>query len=92
VDVKLLLESLKSEQTRIGEWVNVIGYITAILLPKTGHNSLGCENARVDVQALLLWSAGPIDTQRYEASVIALSDKQSGPIANHGPSEAAKHG
>ncbi|KAG7122234.1 hypothetical protein HYQ46_002951 [Verticillium longisporum] len=28
VDVKLVLDSLTGEQVRIGEWVNIIGYIT----------------------------------------------------------------
>ncbi|GKT91050.1 telomere length regulation ten1 [Colletotrichum tofieldiae] len=28
VDVQLLLGTMKSEQTQIGEWVNIVGYVT----------------------------------------------------------------
>ncbi|KAH7148682.1 CST complex subunit Ten1 [Dactylonectria macrodidyma] len=65
VDVNLILESLTSEKTRVGEYVNVIGYITskqAPHVPDTPHP----EAAQVLVQALMLWSTGPMDIQTYE--------------------------
>lgn len=71
VDVKLVLESLGSEQVRTGEWVNVMGYITGITAA-TGSKGSSHRSSRVRVQALLLWSAGPLDLQRYEASVKGL--------------------
>ncbi|KAL2016228.1 hypothetical protein VTK56DRAFT_4059 [Thermocarpiscus australiensis] len=71
VDVNLVLESLGSEQTRFGEWVNVIGYVTGIAPTTEIRDSLR-GNPRVHVQALLLWSAGPLDVQKYQASVKAL--------------------
>lgn len=61
VNVELLLETLASEATRTGEWVNVIGYVKAV----------GADAARV--QALMVWPAGPMDMQQYES---ALRDAQ----------------
>ena len=55
VDVGLLLGSLKAEETQIGEWVNIIGYIVE-------------NGSAVKIQAIILWSAGPFDLQRYENS------------------------
>ncbi|KAH7358285.1 CST complex subunit Ten1 [Plectosphaerella cucumerina] len=64
VDVNLLLEKLTAELTRVGEWVNVTGYISETTRPNgDGH---------VPIQALLLWSAGPLDLQRYERSLVAM--------------------
>ncbi|KAJ2967117.1 hypothetical protein NQ176_g9823 [Zarea fungicola] len=57
VNVELILETLASEATSIGEWVNVIGYVKGV----------GADAAKV--QALMIWSAGPLDIQQYEASV-----------------------
>lgn len=71
VDVSLVLESLGSEQTRVGEWVNVIGYITNIAPLASGSDSTR-ESLAVHTQAVLLWSAGPFDIRRYEASAKAL--------------------
>lgn len=58
VNVELLLETLASEATRIGEWVNVIGYVKGVV---------GREAAAV--QALMVWPAGPMDIQQYEAAL-----------------------
>ncbi len=76
VDVNLVLESLGSDQTRVGEWVNVIGYITdpAPLADGTGSNRGG---PKVHAQAVLLWSAGPVDVGRYETSLKALDQASS---------------
>ncbi|OAR01408.1 hypothetical protein LLEC1_04073 [Akanthomyces lecanii] len=64
VNVELLLETLASEATRTGEWVNVIGYVKGVV---------GRERAAV--QALMVWPAGPMDIQQYEA---ALDNVQGG--------------
>ncbi|KAK4657947.1 hypothetical protein QC762_202430 [Podospora pseudocomata] len=72
VDVNLVLQSLKAEQTRVGEWVNVIGYVTS-----TDSKKLGDTNPVVEVQATLLWSAGPLNLEKYEASVQALDGEES---------------
>lgn len=62
VDVRLLLETLKSNQLQVGEWVNVIGYVTKVV-PSQLAMSIAKD---VNVQALILWSAGPLDIQEYE--------------------------
>lgn len=72
VNVDLVLARLGSEQTRVGEWVNVLGYITSA--PSVGSKHAdGPKSPTVSIQALLLWSAGPVDVQRYEASVQSLA-------------------
>ncbi|KAI6377518.1 hypothetical protein MCOR25_002499 [Pyricularia grisea] len=65
VDVNLILQSLNQEQTRAGEWVNVVGYITKS--GSSGDKRNGSHS--VKVQALLLWSAGPLSLQDYEKTL-----------------------
>ncbi|TQN71281.1 hypothetical protein CSHISOI_04194 [Colletotrichum shisoi] len=67
VDIRLLLSIVKSGQTQIGEWVNVVGYVTP---PPPGTRAKGTTGGpqKVTIQALVLWSAGPLDLQRYENS------------------------
>ncbi|KXH27493.1 hypothetical protein CSAL01_07814 [Colletotrichum salicis] len=67
VNVQLLLSTVTSNQTRIGEWVNVVGYLTPSP-PGTRAKGTSREPRRAAVQALMLWSAGPLNLQRYEAS------------------------
>lgn len=76
VDVELLVNTLKSEETQIGEWVNVIGYIQdsqqqkPSKLPNEPH--LG-----IRVQAIVLWSSGPLKLDGYEKSLdLQKSDGQ----------------
>ncbi|KAL2190921.1 hypothetical protein L209DRAFT_760719 [Thermothelomyces heterothallicus CBS 203.75] len=73
VDVNLVLESLGPEQTRVGEWVNVIGYITDIAPLADRGNESAPGTQIVHAQAVLLWSAGPFDIRRYEASLKTLT-------------------
>jgi hypothetical protein len=67
VDVELLVNSLKSDETRIGEWVNVVGYIQAPLPHLAKHpNHI---NMYAQVQAIILWSSGPLKLDGYENSL-----------------------
>ncbi|KAK7220523.1 hypothetical protein V2G26_008526 [Clonostachys chloroleuca] len=70
VDVSLVLETLGEEQTRVGEWVNVIGYITARADAPSAPTapSTSTQAASVHIQALVLWSTGPLNVDRYEMS------------------------
>lgn len=65
VDVNLLLKSLKTHETAVGEWVNVMGYI------KRGRNRTSTKNdePKIWVQAILLWSSGPLNLQTYEQTI-----------------------
>lgn len=70
VDVNLLLSMLKPTDTQVGEWVNVIGYVTSQPVftakkeRKSGSEAL--KRATVSVQAVMLWSAGSIKLGEYE--------------------------
>lgn len=76
VDVRLLLERLTAEQTSAGEWVNVIGYISsAPPTPMTKSSKRKIEAPAVHIQALMLWSAGPLDIGRYETCLAGTVDK-----------------
>ncbi|KAI1765153.1 CST complex subunit Ten1 [Hypoxylon sp. FL1150] len=68
-DVALLLQRLKAEQTDIGQWVHVIGYITSIeqTLAKA---TMGSRTASVGVQVLVLWIAEDLDITSYEHAFI----------------------
>jgi hypothetical protein len=59
VDVKLLVNTLKSTDTRVGEWVNVIGYISMTWTPSPSRNT-------IPVQAIVLWTSGPLKLDGYE--------------------------
>lgn len=75
VDVTLLLEGLKREDTEVGAWVNVIGYVEDVV--KEGGrkmNGIRKEQGGVEaggpvmvrVKAIMLWSAGGVKVGEYE--------------------------
>lgn len=74
MDVNLVLEGLKSELIQVGEWVNVIGYVTETLTARRGRFSEPSEQT-VRVQALLLWKSGPLDIQQYESCFVGSDDQ-----------------
>lgn len=71
-DVRLLLETLKGADTAVGEWVNVMGYVTSIRINNTKQvaqcrgGMQDVEEAIVHIQAILLWSAGSVNIGEYE--------------------------
>lgn len=71
VDVILLLETLKTSETRIGEWVNVVGYVTRQRLEPRSHGT-GLVQV-TSIQAIIYWSAGALKTDEYE---VAVADSQ----------------
>lgn len=60
-----MLERLTAEQMSVGAWVNVMGYVTGGTVGATAAPD-------VHVQALLLWSTGPLDLQAYERQLEAM--------------------
>jgi len=72
VDVNLVLEKLGAEETQKGAWINVIGYLKLPQDHGTSYEVKG-EPAGAHVQALVIWSAGPLDLSRYEAAVGELT-------------------
>ncbi|KAI4192156.1 MAG: hypothetical protein LQ346_004446 [Caloplaca aetnensis] len=83
VDVNLLLSTLKSTDTQVGEWVNVIGYVQGFVddgdtkeKMKWGSGAgprnkekLGQQARIVGVQAVMFWSAGGVKLSEYEKVV-----------------------
>ena len=57
VNVAYVLDALNFELTQVGAWVNVVGYI------KTTTDGYCC------VDAVVIWSAGAIKLDGYEAAV-----------------------
>jgi hypothetical protein len=71
VNINLLLGTVKSHETQIGEWVNVIGYVEAgqQTMP---NESKGIKQLDILVQAIVLWSSGPVfKPEGYERSLDA---------------------
>jgi len=66
VDVRLVLERLGADETRVGEWVNVLGYVAPMPADAKGKRTPNLRASQVPVQALLLWSAGSLNVQDYE--------------------------
>lgn len=75
VDVRLILEKLDAEKTAVGQWVNIIGYIAASPVSLASQSRmLDQDPPTVYVQALVLWSAGPLNTDRYELCLVDLEE------------------
>lgn len=64
VDLELVLETLQSGLTQIGEWVNVIGYVLSRPTSSAGTR----HGPSASVQALAIWPTGPLEIARYERS------------------------
>ena len=74
VDVNLLLSTLKSTDTQIGEWVNVVGYVQRDIEDFKRERSemmILREGQLVQIQAIMLWSAGSINLGDYEKALEA---------------------
>ncbi|KIH87913.1 hypothetical protein SPBR_05368 [Sporothrix brasiliensis 5110] len=84
VNVDLVLKGLTAEQTTVGAWVNVMGYVTGHTAPTTTASDRGRGPACVDVQALILWSTGPLDVQAYERQLDAMLTMRTGTVAGTG--------
>lgn len=65
VNVDNILDSLNLELTQVGAWVNVVGYCG-----RSGESSVASSDLKVD--AVVVWSAGAIKLDEYEAAVRAL--------------------
>lgn len=89
-DVKVIANTLTRENVEVGAWVNVIGYVGETEANaytrkgggrKTKHETtrMKDDHVRVQVDVILLWNAGPLRVQEYEAAVIGrISANQAG--------------
>lgn len=81
VDVTLLLETMAGTDTKVGEWVNVIGYVVTAgntgsrgedakggggTVRGRGRDDAAGRGFSVRVQAIMLWSAGSVKIGEYE--------------------------
>lgn len=69
MDVANVLDTLTPELTQVGAWVNVVGY-----LQQSGGNTVlaGRSKAQLNavaVNAVMVWMAGAIKVDAYEAAV-----------------------
>jgi len=74
VDVKLLLETIKANETRAGAWLNVIGYVQSTPKAKAarlGNTGPGAKPTAT-VQAVMLWDAGSLKLADYEKCLADL--------------------
>jgi hypothetical protein len=57
VNIRHVLETVKSSEVDVGSWINVIGYVE--------HR----KEKGIFVQAVAVWSAGNVDVEAYEKAV-----------------------
>ncbi|PHH62453.1 hypothetical protein CDD81_7100 [Ophiocordyceps australis] len=73
VNVQLVLETLPSQLTRVGEWVNVIGYV----VETSRAAATSPDSSYAHIQALVIWPTGPLNIQLYEKELEANGSAQS---------------
>lgn len=67
VNIELVLETLRPGLARVGEWLNIIGYV----IDGPADDAETTRSVGAHVQALMVWSTGPLDIQQYEREVEA---------------------
>jgi hypothetical protein len=59
VNIRVVLENIRSKEIDVGSWINVIGY-----LERKANNDIA-------VQAVAVWDAGIIDLEAYQKGLEA---------------------
>ena len=68
VSVDAVVSTIQPSDVRVGEWINVIGYVTCPpAAAETGGKRSSTEVAFI--QAIVLWSAGAIKLGQYESAL-----------------------
>lgn len=69
VDITAVLETVKHTELEVGAWINVVGYLVKV--PRKASDSKHSRSVprHAYVQAIMLWSAGSVKLDEYEASV-----------------------
>ncbi|EXU96111.1 telomere capping protein [Metarhizium robertsii] len=65
VNIELVLETLQPGLARAGEWLNIIGYV----IDGPAGDAETTRSVGAHVQALMVWSTGPLDIQQYEREI-----------------------
>lgn len=89
VDINAVLEGLKSEELRVGSWLNVLGYIRESNQPTSSYSSSQTSSQQsaempakvsprpVLVEAIMVWPAGAIALGEYERILRNAQDIES---------------
>lgn len=82
VSLNMILDRITAEQVATGAWINVIGRVEnsthEMQMQKQTHLQRHADAQSVRVQALLVWSTGPIDFRAYEKEVVGLLREDGG--------------
>lgn len=72
VNVDNVLETMKHDLLEVGAWLNIVGYVertSEVARPARPQNAEINPPAATHVTATMIWSAGAIKLDRYEAAV-----------------------
>lgn len=72
VDISMVLEGMKPDLLQPGNWINVIGYVRNRSLSTARRSSTSRRKIvgeLPEVQAVLVWSAGAIQVDKYEKTM-----------------------
>lgn len=89
VDINAVLAGLKSEELRVGSWLNVLGYVRESTPPASSYSSSQTSSQQsneiptrvpprpVYVEAIMVWAAGAIALGEYERILRNAQDIES---------------
>ncbi|KAI9824938.1 MAG: hypothetical protein M1832_001543 [Thelocarpon impressellum] len=66
VNIFILLDTVSASDLQVGEWLNVIGYVSISSTDAALKNERPATSPRVYVQAIAVWTAGAIKLGEYE--------------------------
>lgn len=74
VDTSNVLESVNHEHVATGAWINIVGYVQHRKLSQRIRASAPADRAAIciEINATMIWSAGAIKLEAYNAAVIEL--------------------
>ncbi|EPE05497.1 hypothetical protein F503_02236 [Ophiostoma piceae UAMH 11346] len=82
VSLNMILDRITAEQVATGAWINVIGRVEnsthETQMQTQTYLQRHADAQSVRVQALLVWSTGPIDFRAYEKEVLGLLREDGG--------------
>ena len=76
VQLDHVLEATKQEDLQIGTLVNIIGYVSEKAPERILDVRKDIKGSRVVVDAVLLWSAGSVKLEEYEAALVARKQSE----------------
>ncbi|KAH7326095.1 CST complex subunit Ten1 [Stachybotrys elegans] len=83
VNVQLLLPALNSELTNVGEWINVIGYVTSHSGSRPTNEPRPPITSSVHIKAMMIWPTGPLDLQFVQGALFNRQGSRDGVLEVH---------